>query len=233
SLWKANPFRYSGYQYDDKTGLYYLKSRYYSPFIGRFITRDAVFALNLYSYAANNPTNFVDPDGFVPIDDKGVAHPEAMNRQAGEKNFNSNKSYTETARNVGLTITTNTLTNEKVLNELKESDETYKSIKGVSSGVPKAAKVAGKGLEVYSVFEDIKSLRNEKSAFKAYLTTISLGSNLKIVGGMSTPLSVSSSVFKEVYDYCPTEVQKVMDYFMLHGGTRYLQPPIYNPIYNY
>ncbi|MTI66246.1 MAG: RHS repeat-associated core domain-containing protein [Firmicutes bacterium] len=71
ALWKANPFRYSGYQYDDKTGLYYLKSRYYSPFLGRFITRDAVFALNLYSYAANNPTNFVDPDGFVPIDDKG------------------------------------------------------------------------------------------------------------------------------------------------------------------
>ncbi|MCT4594096.1 MAG: hypothetical protein N4A57_07505 [Anaeromicrobium sp.] len=27
-LWKANPFRYSGYQFDDETGMHYLKNRY-------------------------------------------------------------------------------------------------------------------------------------------------------------------------------------------------------------
>lgn len=31
-----NPFRYRGYVYDEETGLYYLKSRYYDTVTGRF-----------------------------------------------------------------------------------------------------------------------------------------------------------------------------------------------------
>ncbi|WP_082191072.1 RHS repeat-associated core domain-containing protein [Peribacillus loiseleuriae] len=49
--------------YDEETGFYYLKSRYYNPEIGRFITRDIVADSNMYLYADNNPVNFVDHDG--------------------------------------------------------------------------------------------------------------------------------------------------------------------------
>ena len=63
----ANPFRYSGYQYDSETGFYYLKSRYYSPELGRFITRDVIYDENLYSYGYNNPVNFTDANGYRPI----------------------------------------------------------------------------------------------------------------------------------------------------------------------
>ncbi|MHB8127263.1 MAG: RHS repeat-associated core domain-containing protein [Desulfitobacteriaceae bacterium] len=35
----VQPFRYAGYYYDEDTGLYYLKSRYYSPTLGRFLTK--------------------------------------------------------------------------------------------------------------------------------------------------------------------------------------------------
>lgn len=71
------PFRYAGYYYDDETGLYYLQSRYYSPILGRFLTKDdpsfikyeSPQTLNLYSYCGNNPVNFNDPTGqFVPED---------------------------------------------------------------------------------------------------------------------------------------------------------------------
>ncbi len=31
TLGKENPFRYRGYLYDDETGYYYLRSRYYDP----------------------------------------------------------------------------------------------------------------------------------------------------------------------------------------------------------
>ncbi|WP_042315195.1 RHS repeat-associated core domain-containing protein [Desulfofarcimen acetoxidans] len=70
------PFRYAGYYYDEETGLYYLKSRYYSPALGRFLTRDDHSfinhadpqTLNLYAYCGNNPVNYVDPDGNT-IDD--------------------------------------------------------------------------------------------------------------------------------------------------------------------
>ena len=33
TLGTLNPFRYRGYVYDEETGLYYLRSRYYNPII--------------------------------------------------------------------------------------------------------------------------------------------------------------------------------------------------------
>ena len=70
-LAKANPIRYRGYYYDEETGLYYLKSRYYDPETGRFITIDdisyldpeTINGLNLYAYCGNNPVMNVDPNG--------------------------------------------------------------------------------------------------------------------------------------------------------------------------
>lgn len=66
-----NSFRYRGYYYDDETGLYYLKSRYYDPEVGRFITIDdisyidpeTINGLNLYAYCGNNPVMRVDENG--------------------------------------------------------------------------------------------------------------------------------------------------------------------------
>ncbi len=66
-----NPFRYRGYYYDEETGLYYLKSRYYDPEVGRFITIDdisyldpeTINGLNLYAYCGNNPVMRVDENG--------------------------------------------------------------------------------------------------------------------------------------------------------------------------
>ena len=42
ALGKDNPYRYKGYYYDEETGMYYLKSRYYNPEICRFISADDV-----------------------------------------------------------------------------------------------------------------------------------------------------------------------------------------------
>jgi len=69
-----NPFRYRGYYYDVETGLYFLKTRYYDPEIGRFITIDdieyldpsSINGLNLYCYCFNNPILYVDPSGHMP-----------------------------------------------------------------------------------------------------------------------------------------------------------------------
>ena len=66
-----NPIRYRGYYYDKELGIYYLKSRYYDPTVGRFITQDdvdyadyeAIGGLNLYAYCNNNPVMHSDPSG--------------------------------------------------------------------------------------------------------------------------------------------------------------------------
>ena len=68
---EKNPIRYRGYYYDEEMSLYYLKSRYYDPVTGRFITIDdisyidpeTINGLNLYAYCGNNPVMNIDPNG--------------------------------------------------------------------------------------------------------------------------------------------------------------------------
>jgi len=38
----ANPYMFTGRRYDDETGLYYYRARYYDPWIGRFLQPDPV-----------------------------------------------------------------------------------------------------------------------------------------------------------------------------------------------
>ena len=70
TLGKINPFRYRGYVYDEETGLYYLRTRYYHAEWCKFCNADSVigaskalFDLALYSYAANRPINNSDSNG--------------------------------------------------------------------------------------------------------------------------------------------------------------------------
>ena len=70
SLGVLNPFRYRGYVYDEETGFYYLKSRYYDPETCRFISADVylstgqgVLGHNCYAYCMNAPVSGYDPDG--------------------------------------------------------------------------------------------------------------------------------------------------------------------------
>jgi RHS repeat-associated protein len=75
TLGKDNPYRYKGYCYDEETGMYYLKSRYYAPEICRFISADDISAMldspmslwdkNLYVYCDNDPVNKKDDDGEI------------------------------------------------------------------------------------------------------------------------------------------------------------------------
>lgn len=59
---------YTGHVHDATTTLTYMQQRYYDPQIGRFLSVDPIAAsgprnFNRYSYAADNPYRFTDPDG--------------------------------------------------------------------------------------------------------------------------------------------------------------------------
>ena len=60
-------YLFTGREYDEILGVYYYRSRYYNPSIGRFLSRDSMGFdagdINLYRYVDNNPLIFTDPTG--------------------------------------------------------------------------------------------------------------------------------------------------------------------------
>ena len=70
---EINPIRYRGYVYDTETSLYYLQSRYYDPFTGRFLNADVYcdtntgtpLSTNIFAYCENNPISNADESGYI------------------------------------------------------------------------------------------------------------------------------------------------------------------------
>ncbi|MBN2653812.1 MAG: RHS repeat-associated core domain-containing protein [Nitrospirae bacterium] len=55
------PYAFTGREYDQETGLYNYRARYYDVNTGRFVSKDPIgFSagdVNLYRYVGNNPVN--------------------------------------------------------------------------------------------------------------------------------------------------------------------------------
>jgi RHS repeat-associated protein len=78
----------------DPGGLVFMRARYYSPALCRFLTPDPIGfggGLNWYEFAGGNPVSFVDPLGLGRIEagdvtwtDRGLSLRETPNQQQGE-----------------------------------------------------------------------------------------------------------------------------------------------------
>ena len=74
TLGSVQPFRYRGYVFDEETGLYYLRSRYYNAVLSRFINMDSVLLKgilqsNQQAYCINNPILYSDSNGHDFLED--------------------------------------------------------------------------------------------------------------------------------------------------------------------
>ncbi len=66
TLGTVQPFRYRGYVWDEETGDYYLRSRYFVSWLSRFLSADAMINGNLYCYCNDSPPNQSDLSGRWP-----------------------------------------------------------------------------------------------------------------------------------------------------------------------
>ena len=62
----ANPFQYTGREFDQETGMYFYRARYYDQNVGRFDSEDPIRfkgGPNFYAYVKNDPVSHSDPRG--------------------------------------------------------------------------------------------------------------------------------------------------------------------------
>ncbi|WP_233256592.1 RHS repeat-associated core domain-containing protein [Opitutus sp. ER46] len=79
----TNPFRHATKFTDEESGLVYYGRRYYSPSLGRFISRDPIGAAggpNLYGFVANDPVNRSDYLGMAQDDPPSDPGPNVYRR---------------------------------------------------------------------------------------------------------------------------------------------------------
>ena len=64
-LAETNPFRFSSKYWHGESGIYYYGFRYYSPEVGRWVSRDPMgeIKLNLYEALLNDPNRYIDVNG--------------------------------------------------------------------------------------------------------------------------------------------------------------------------
>ena len=110
TLRELNPFRYHGYVYDSESGLYYLQSRYYDPFTGRFINADVYcdtatgspLSTNMFAYCENNAIFYVDHTGYWNTSD----HKKMTNDQGfSGKTYENVRNWTYMADTKGFAST--------------------------------------------------------------------------------------------------------------------------------
>ena len=64
------PFAYTGREWDEESGLYYYRARYYDPKVGRFVQSDPIGlagGVNRYAYVEGDPVINRDPVGLLAI----------------------------------------------------------------------------------------------------------------------------------------------------------------------
>ncbi|MFO0011239.1 MAG: putative Ig domain-containing protein [Planctomycetota bacterium] len=72
---RGDRFKFAGREWDEATGLYYNRARYYDPKAGRFVSEDPLAFwggdANLRRYAGNDPVNSTDPMGLQAMSEGG------------------------------------------------------------------------------------------------------------------------------------------------------------------
>ena len=101
-------FGYTGERWDALTKQVYLRARFYSPAVGRFVSEDTYHGdgLNLYAYVDNNPLKYVDPTGHQKCPTLKELEKKEANRTLTKSEYKTLSSY---RRRIASKTSTNTV----------------------------------------------------------------------------------------------------------------------------
>ena len=179
----VNYYGYNGESTNVKTGLQYLRARYYNAENGTFTTEDSDLGTtenpltrNRYDYTTNNPLNYSDPTGhslWSRIKSRAKKAAKAV-KSVGKKIVNTAKKVVKTVVNTAKKAA-KTIVNavkgvaKTAKNAAKHAKQTYKSVKNRVTSSSTYQKITSRGSQfIRSVSNGVQRTEKIYTSFKSY-----------------------------------------------------------------
>ena len=197
----VNYYGYNGESTNVKTGLQYLRARYYNAENGTFTTEDSDLGTtenpltrNRYAYTSNNPLNYSDPTGhslWSRIKSTAKKATKAV-KSVGKKIVNTAKKVVKTVVNTAKKAA-KTIVNavkgaaKTAKNADKHAKQTYQSVKNRVTSSSTYQKITSRGSQfIRSVSNGVQKIGKTYTSFKSYVSERTAEIRSEVVRHMCT-----------------------------------------------
>ena len=197
----VNYYGYNGESTNVKTGLQYLRARYYNAENGTFTTEDSDLGTtenpltrNCYDYTTNNPRNYSDPTGhslWSRIKSTAKKAAKAV-KSVGKKIVNTAKKVVKTVVNTAKKAAKTIVNTVKGVaktakNAAKHAKQTYQSVKNRVTSSSTYQKITSRGSQfIRSVSNGVQKIGKTYTSFKSYVSERTAEIRSEVVRHMCT-----------------------------------------------
>ena len=197
----VNYYGYNGESTNVKTGLQYLRARYYNAENGTFTTEDSDLGTtenpltrNRYDYTTNNPLNYSDPTGhslWSRIKSTAKKAAKAV-KSVGKKIVNTAKKVVKTVVNTAKKAAKTIVNTVKGVaktakNAAKHAKQTYQSVKNRVTSSSTYQKITSRGSQfIRSVSNGVHKIGKTYTSFKSYVSERTAEIRSEVVRHMCT-----------------------------------------------
>ena len=197
----VNYYGYNGESTNVKTGLQYLRARYYDAENGTFTTEDSDLGTtenpltrNRYDYTTNNPLNYSDPTGhslWSRIKSTAKKAAKAV-KSVGKKIVNTAKKVVKTVVNTAKKAAKTIVNTVKGVaktakNAAKHAKQTYQSVKNRVTSSSTYQKITSRGSQfIRSVSNGVHKIGKTYTSFKSYVSERTAEIRSEVVRHMCT-----------------------------------------------
>lgn len=197
----VNYYGYNGESTNVKTGLQYLRARYYNAENGTFTTEDSDLGTtenpltrNRYDYTTNNPLNYSDPTGhslWSRIKSTAKKAAKAV-KSVGKKIVNTAKKVVKTVVNTAKKAAKTIVNTVKGVaktakNAAKHAKQTYQSVKNRVTSSSTYQKITSRGNQfIRSVSNGVQKIGKTYTSFKSYVSERTAEIRSEVVRHMCT-----------------------------------------------